>query len=145
MKRLVLVIIVISLVLFGACAPTAAPPTPTPAPVPAPAPAPAPSPSAINWDEAKNHIGERTTVCGPVVSTTWASGSKGQPTFLNIGKTYPDPQRFTVVIWIQHRGNFPQPPEDYYSGKTICVTGLIIEYKGVPEIEIKNPSEIQEQ
>ena len=41
MKRLVLVIIVISLVLFGACAPTAAPPTP---PTPSPAEQPAPEP-----------------------------------------------------------------------------------------------------
>ena len=141
MKRLILMIIVIGLVLFGACAPAVAPPTPTPTP----APTPTPSLGAINWDEAKNHIGERTTVCGPVVSATWASGSKGKPTFLNIGKPYPDPQRFTVLIWVQNRGNFPQPPEDYYLGKNICVTGLIIEYKGVPEIEVKDPSQIQQQ
>jgi len=75
----------------------------------------------------------------------WASGSKGKPTFLNIGKPYPDPNRFTVVIWIQNRGKFPQPPDDYYLGKTICVTGLIDEYKGIPQIEVKDPSQIQEQ
>lgn len=47
MKRLVLVILVIGLVLFGACAPTAAPPTPAPAPAePVPAPTP-PTPSPV--------------------------------------------------------------------------------------------------
>ena len=100
---------------------------------------------SIAWHEAKNYVGERTTVCGPVVDATWASGSNGKPTFLNLGKPYPDPDRFTVVIWIQNRGNFPQAPEDYYLGKTICVTGLIIEYNGIPEIEVKYPSEIEIQ
>ncbi len=100
---------------------------------------------AITWNEAKYHIGERTTVYGPVVDTHWASGSKGKPTFLNIGEPYPDPNRFTVVIWIDYRANFPQSPEDYYLGKTIYVTGLIIEYNGIPEIEVQTPTQIQEQ
>ena len=99
---------------------------------------------SIAWDEAKYHIGERVTVCGPVVDATWASGSNGKPTFLNLGKSYPDPDRFTVVIWIQNRSNFPQAPEDYYLGKTICVTGLITEYSGIAEIEVQYPSDIQD-
>ena len=101
-------------------------------------------PGSISWSEAKYHIGERTTVCGPVVDATWASGSNGKPTFLNLGKPYPNPDRFTVVIWIQNRSNFPQAPEDYYLGKTICVTGLITEYNGIPQIEVSYPSEIQD-
>ena len=99
---------------------------------------------SIAWDEAKYHIGERVTVCGVVVDATWASGSNGKPTFLNLGRPYPDPDRFTVVIWIQNRGNFPQPPEDHYLGCTICVTGLITEYNGIAEIEVSYPSEIQD-
>jgi len=101
-------------------------------------------PGSISWSEAKYHIGERTTVCGPVVDATWASGSNGKPTFLNLGNPYPNPDRFTVVIWIQNRSNFPQAPEDYYLGKTICVTGLITEYNGIPQIEVRYPSEIQD-
>ena len=101
-------------------------------------------PGAIWWDEAKDHIGDRLTVCGPVVDTCWASGSNGKPTFLNIGKPYPDPDRFTVVIWIDYRANFPQPPEDYYLGKSICVTGLIEPYKGSPQIEAQQLSQIQD-
>ena len=100
---------------------------------------------AISWHEAKDHIGERTTVCGPVVDATWASGSNGKPTFLNLGKPYPDPDRFTVVIWIQYRSNFAQAPESYYLGKTICVTGLLVPYDDIAEIEVKYPSEIEIQ
>lgn len=140
MKRLLLVVTALLVLVLGgiSCAPSA-PPTP------AEAPAPAPPASAISWDEAKYHIGERITVYGAVVDTHWASGSKGKPTFLNIGKPYPDPGRFTVVIWIDYRGNFPQAPEVYYLGKTIYVTGLITEYKGIPQIEVKTPTQIQEQ
>jgi len=119
---------------------------------PAPELTPPPSPlGAVSWDEAKYHLGERTTVCGPVVSTYFAEGSAGKPTFLNIGKPYPDSDRFTVVIWIQNRAKFlsalPEPPEDYYLGKTICVTGLIDEYpkgSGSAQIQVTDPSQIVE-
>jgi hypothetical protein len=38
----------------------------------------------ITASEAKNHIGERATVCGHVASIRYADRSKGQPTFLNL-------------------------------------------------------------
>jgi len=119
--------------------------TPSTAPAETTAPAPTQPSGAIAWNEAKYHFGERATVYGAVVDTHWASGSKGKPTFLNIGKPYPDPDRFTVVIWIDYRANFPQAPEVYYLGKTIYITGLITEYNGVAQIEAKDPSQIQEQ
>ena len=99
----------------------------------------------ISCYEAKNHIGERTTVYGTVVDTNYASGSSGKPTFLNMCYAYPNPNRFTVVIWGENRGNFSQPPEDYYDGKTIYVSGLIVSYQGVPEIEVTSPSQILEK
>jgi len=101
--------------------------------------------AGISWDRAKDHIGESITVYGPVVDTHYASDSKGQPTFLNIGKPYPDPGRFTVVIWGEDRANFASPPEVYYEGKIIFVTGLVTDYEGIPEIEVKTPAQIQEQ
>lgn len=103
-----------------------------------------PQPSGIPWDEAKYHIGERATVYGPVASTKWATSSRGQPTFINIGNSYPNTNRFTVVIWGENRGNFPFAPESHYSGKTISVTGLITSYEGIPEIEVTSPNQIQE-
>lgn len=144
MKRFLLVVTALLVLFFGgiSCAPSA---SPIPTPMPTPTSAPPKAPSAISWDEAKNHIGERTTVYGAVVDAKWASGSKGQPTFLNIGKPYPDPNRFTVVIWIENRDKLPKAPEVYYLGKTIYVTGLITEYKGVAQIEVKDPSQIQER
>lgn len=99
-------------------------------------------PSGIPWNEARLHIGETTTVYGPVVGTKWATGSKGKPTFLNIGKDHPDPSRFTVVIWVGYRNNFNNP-EAFYKGKTISVTGRITSYQGIAQIEAQSPSQIQ--
>ena len=101
--------------------------------------------NAISCYEAKNHIGERTTVYGTVVSTHYASGSRGKPTFLNMCYAHPNPNRFTVVIWGDDRGKFSQPPENYYYGKTIYVSGLIIAYEGVAEIVVTSPSQILEK
>ena len=114
------------------------------APVVTSPPAP-PEPQGIPWNEAAAHVGEQGTVTGPVVSTRLASSSKGQPTFLNVGAAYPSPNRFTVVVWIENRSNFPSPPENMYAGKTIAVTGAITSYQGSPQIEVSSPSQIQVQ
>lgn len=96
----------------------------------------------INWNEADGYIGEFVTVCGPVVSAFFATSTNGQPTFLNIGKEYPDPERFTALIWGSDLENFPFNPDEYYFGKTICIQGFIEEYKGTLEIEVTDPEQI---
>jgi len=90
--------------------------------------------------EAKDHYGETATVCGEVVSTRYANSTKGQPTFLNLDKAYPN-QIFTVVIWGENRGKFGKPEEDY-KGKRICVIGKITAYGGKPEIVAKEPKQV---
>ena len=122
--------------------------TNTPAPTVTPAPSitlvpPTPTEELpLNWDQAKDFIGEIKTVCGPVKSAFFAESSEGQPTFLNIGKDYPDPARFSVIIWGEDRQNFPEPPEQAYLKQTICVTGEIQEYDGVAEMFAEDPSQV---
>ena len=94
----------------------------------------------LTASEAKEHFGENATVCGEVVSTRYAESSKGQPTFLNLHKPYPN-QIFTVVIWGSNRSKFKTPEEDY-KGKKICVTGKITAYDGLPEIIADDPKQI---
>lgn len=91
--------------------------------------------------EAKDHINESATVCGNVVSARFSSSTKGQPTFLNLEKPYPN-QIFTVVIWGSDRTKFGTP-ETEYKGKRICVTGKIENFRGVPEIAASNPEQIR--
>jgi hypothetical protein len=93
--------------------------------------------------DAKNHVGEKATVCGKVVSTHFASGSKGQPTFLNLDEPYPK-ETFTILIWGSDWPKFGKP-EDTYRGKDVCVTGKITSHKGVPEIIAGEASQIQTQ
>ena len=100
-------------------------------------------PGLIPWHEANDHIGERVTVCGPVKSTYYCSTCKGEPTFLNIGEPHPNPDRFTVIIWGDNRDNFPETPETYYKDKCVCVTGLVVPYDGIAEIEVTSPDQIE--
>jgi hypothetical protein len=132
--------------------PTPIPPTQTPwvitatpvASTPVPALAYVPSGSdTITWNDAGNFVGQTKTVCGAVVRTTFAQNSNGQPTYLDLGRAYPDPKRFSVLIWGNQRGNFPSPPETLYRSQTICVTGKIVTYQGTLEMEVRTPSQIQ--
>lgn len=133
MRKALIVPLALVAVLFACC-----PPAPTITPTPTPF-----SACELEWAEAKYYVGERATVCGPVVDTHWAASSMGQPTFLNVGETYPSLNRFTVVIWIENRDNFPTAPESYYLGKNIAVTGLIDEYMDSAQMEVTHPSQIQ--
>jgi hypothetical protein len=93
--------------------------------------------------EAKDHIGEKATVCGKVASTRYAATTRGKPTFLNLDKPYPS-QVFTVLIWDENREKFGAP-EEMYRDKQICVTGKITEYRNAPEIVVSDPQSIEIQ
>jgi hypothetical protein len=90
---------------------------------------------------AYKYIGTTTTVCGYVASAKFAKSSRSQPTFLNMGRSYPN-QTVTIVIWGENRGKFNAPPESLYVNKTICVRGKIKKYKNKPEIIIKGPEAV---
>ena len=97
---------------------------------------------SITPEDAAKFIGQQKTVCGTVASAHFAAKVKGQPTFINLDKPYPN-QVFAVLIWGSDRGKFEQSPETLYSGKEICVTGMIQSYQGRPEIIVKEPSQIK--
>lgn len=96
---------------------------------------------AISWDKASRSMGRTATVRGKVAGTRYASSSNGAPTFLNLGVDYPNPRRFTVVIWGRNRSNFGTP-ERTYRGRVICVRGLVRAYRGRPEIHASSRSQI---
>jgi hypothetical protein len=83
----------------------------------------------IPASEASKHVGEQATVCGKIVSRHTAENAHGKPTFIDLGAAFPH-QAFTTVIWEDDKnkvGDFP-------SSGSVCVTGKIAEYKGVPQI-----------
>jgi hypothetical protein len=97
----------------------------------------------ITASEAKDHVGDRATVCGKVASTHYAKSSKGEPTFLNLDEPYPK-EIFTILIWGSDRGKFGTP-ESEYKGLRVCVTGKITTYRGVPEIVAGEREQIEIQ
>ena len=83
----------------------------------------------VEVKDAANHIDEYAKVCGLVYGYKALDGL----TLVNLGAAYPD-QLLTVVL----KG----AAKDLYTGidgKTICVTGKIILYKGKPEIIVTDP------
>jgi hypothetical protein len=90
--------------------------------------------------EAWDHVGEYATECGKVVSIFYAKRSKGEPTFLNLDKPYPN-QLFTVVIWGDNRDRFQSLKS--LKNRTICVTGEIGSYKEKPQMELESPRDLR--
>lgn len=97
----------------------------------------------LTAEEASKHVDENGTVCGLVASARFANSLKGQPTFLNLGKAYPN-QVFTAVIWGGDRSKFGSP-ETSLSGKQICVTGHIQLYRGKAEIVVRDANQLSEK
>lgn len=102
------------------------------------------APRMVTADEARKHVGSVVTVCDSVASATYVSRSNGRPTFLNLGRAYPN-QIFTVVIWGEVRDQFPEPPERAFRNRRICVTGRVTTYRGAPQIVVREPSAVRLQ
>jgi len=95
----------------------------------------------INWDEAKNHVGESLWVRGPVVNV--GRDNQGD-VFLNLGCPFPQHCRFTVVIWKRYvpafQDAFPGFPDEL-EGNNIYIFGKIgiFQRDGNTEIELGSP------
>lgn len=102
-------------------------------------------PKKLDWDEANAFAGQTATVCGQVMGARFSQNSNGKPTFLNLGKDYPDPTRFVVLIWGDDRKKFASPPEEAFLQRVICVTGEIRLYHDTAEIIVSDPAQIEMQ
>ena len=92
----------------------------------------------ISAAQAKAHEGENATVCGKVASERTATSSRGDPTFINLDAAYPN-QVFTILVWGDDRQKVGALPSD---GSRVCATGLITDYRGVPEIVVRSSGQL---
>jgi hypothetical protein len=105
-------------------------------------PSPTPSPTStqsneISWDQAIENIQEYKTVCGVIVDIGEDAEYGG--IFLNMGNSFPDEDRFTIVFWPEAQG--PNREKDFLlslEGKYVCVSGMIESRDGIPQIEAKS-------
>ena len=94
---------------------------------------------SLTATEAKNHVGDRATVCGVAASIHYAAQSRGRPTFINLDKPYPN-QVFTIVIWGEDLSKFDRLAS--WEGKRVCAEGTITLYRGSPEIVARSSNQI---
>ena len=106
----------------------AAPNPPTSAPTPETQPG-----GGIPWNQALDHAWTTQRVCGPLAG----GGNSEDDVFLNLGRDYPDPERFQIVVW--DVGGL----ESIDGGVTLCTSGQITLYEGVAQIELSDPSLIE--
>ena len=97
----------------------------------------------LNPEEAASHVGENATVCGLVASATYAAQAMAAPTFLDLGKPYPN-QVFSAVILGSDRTKFGAP-EISLREKQVCVTGDIFLFQEMPEIILRDPAQLREK
>lgn len=94
------------------------------------------------WDEAHNAAGRTAAVAGPVAHAAYEPDVRGEPTFVNLGSAYPDPERFDVVVFPDVREQWGAPPEEAVSGQRVCVRGFVDVRDGVPQIVLEAPEDL---
>jgi S1/P1 Nuclease len=83
--------------------------------------------------------GNKVTICDKVFTSKYFDGS--QMTLLNLGAAYPN-QKLTIMIKGDDRSKFKVAPDLAFTNKNICVTGVVEDYKGKPEIIVTDPTQI---
>jgi hypothetical protein len=92
----------------------------------------------VDSKDIPKHIGQNVSTTGVVASTRLIESNN--MTLLNVGAASPN-QDFTIMIKSENRTKFGQPEIDL-KGKMITVKGLVIDYRGQPEIEVTDPKEL---
>jgi hypothetical protein len=88
------------------------------------------------------YVGKTVIVCGDVVTTSYNPAGQGKPTYLNFSKDYPA-NPFAAFIWSDDLHLFKHDPQVWYKGKRVCVTGEVIDYKGKPEMNIRDEKQVE--
>ncbi len=101
----------------------------------------------ITIDQLDKHIGDSVKICTKIYGGIYLDRSKGSPTLLNAGGTYPNAP-LTILIRDEARKKFSlgpsgkEAPEVFFKDKEICVTGKLILYKEKPEIVVYDEKQI---
>lgn len=105
----------------------------------------------IDWSQASQHLGRVAIVRGPLVATTKRPDLAGSPMWLDVGQAFPSSTRLNIVVWGKNWAKFEagmlaekglEKPVSGRGAPTVCVRGRINAYKGVPQIELEDPSQV---
>jgi hypothetical protein len=98
-----------------------------------PKPAPTWPEGGLGWNLAGDYVGTVQRVCGPLMSKRGTEYG----VFVNVGEDYPSQGRFTFVIW----GDWWLDPIP--GDSVICATGRVSLYKGVTQMELDHPNDLE--
>ncbi len=90
----------------------------------------------VSWRDAGAYVGQTITVEGRITRTK----DIGSITFLNFGKDRDD---FVAIVRAKDYDNFPAAPARLYKGKKVWITGEISLHKGVPQMTLHSPAQIE--
>jgi hypothetical protein len=95
--------------------------------------------------EARNHVGEKGTFAMTVQSTKNASPRREY--YLDSEEDFRDEKNLALVISYDHADLFQQAgiddPSEYYKGKKIHVTGMVIHENDQVRIRVEDPKQIK--
>lgn len=99
-------------------------------------------PNYFNTIQAKIYTDDfkEVNICGKIVSTKI---TRNGHIFMNVDKTFPN-QVFTIAIWKKNHPNFSYDIIKEWEGKTVCVTGNVVEFGGTPTMIIDKENQIKE-
>jgi DNA/RNA endonuclease YhcR with UshA esterase domain len=92
--------------------------------------------SVVPWQDAGDYLGQTITVSGRIVRAK----DTGTITFLSFSKKRDE---FVAVVFADDYGNFPALPAELYDGKEVWITGEIASHKGVPQIVVNSPDQVE--
>ena len=94
----------------------------------------------ISVFDAKYNLGEVAMVYGRVYASWYNSESDDYLLFF--GGDFPN-QEFTAVVPGHVARKFSWRPEEYFLGEHVTITGLITTFDGIPEIVVKNKTQLR--
>ena len=99
--------------------------------------------SAVDWRDAPGFLGRVIYVKGPVAIIDHHSDIDGAPTYINLGASYPDRERFTLVIWGRNVEHFQPFLDEVQIGDMLCATGQVSEYQEISQIQMRSPGQVE--
>ncbi len=87
--------------------------------------------------DASDHVSEVIIVEGSVEEVSHTEDI----TFINFEDEYPD-HCFVGVVWDSYRSRFPENKKEYVN-ETVRVEGLVTEYQGKPQIELRDSLQVK--
>lgn len=92
----------------------------------------------VSWENADRVVGRTAFVSGHVADVR----SFREVTLMNFFADRP-PAKFTGVIRTADLDKFTPSPKELYNGKIVEIRGLVTTFKGVPQIAITSPDQVQ--